>query len=253
MKNKNFSKPLFYKNMYKDKKYKKEINFIINKIRDLSKKNIIKGNTNILDLGCGVGGHSEKFADAGFIVTSVDINRDMLNTIPKNKKITTYHSDILTINLKKKFQIIVSLFHVINYINKKDIFKFFEICSKHLDKNHYLVLDSWHASAVINLKPISTSKEFIYKNTKIIRKSKSLLNTNKDQVKVRHDFFAKSIHQNNFMFHEIHNMSYYSITELKNYASLFNLKLIKTYNNFSNTQSDINSWSVSYFFKKINN
>lgn len=251
MKNKNFSKPHFYKILYKDKNYKKEFNFIIDIIRFFTKKNIVKRNTNILDLGCGVGGHSKKFADAGFNVTSVDINRDMLDIVPKNKKIITYHSDILSIDLKKKFQIILSLFHVINYINKKDIFKFFEICSKHLDKNHFLVLDSWQSSAVINLKPISTIKEFKYKNLKIIRRSKSLMNTNKDQVKVSHDFFANDIDKSNFMFNEIHNMSYYSIIELKNYASLFNFKLIKTYNNFSNVRPDINSWSVTYFFKKI--
>lgn len=250
MKNKNFSKPQFYKTLYKDKPYKKEINFIIGKILDLSKKNIIDKNTDILDLGCGSGGHSQKFANEGFNVTSVDINLEMLKIIPKNKKITTFHSDILSIDFKKKFQIIVSLFHVINYINKKDIFKFFEICSKHLEENHYLVLDSWYSSAVINLKPTSTYKEFYYKNSKIIRRSKSLMNANKDQVKVRHDFYSKNLDKSNFMFHEVHNMSYYSIIELKNYASLFNLKLIKTYDNFSNIRPDINSWSVTYFFKK---
>ena len=64
----------------------------------------------------------------------------MLSSVKKNKNLNLVNKDIYQLNLNKKFECIISLFHVVNYL--KDLNLFFSTLSNIL-KNTIVLLDLW--------------------------------------------------------------------------------------------------------------
>ncbi|MDP4107719.1 MAG: class I SAM-dependent methyltransferase, partial [Bacillota bacterium] len=62
-----------YDELMQDAPYDKWVNFVLNRLKEYH----IKGNT-MLDLACGTGELSVRFAKQGFKVTGVDLSTDML-------------------------------------------------------------------------------------------------------------------------------------------------------------------------------
>ena len=59
-----------------------------------------------------------------------------------------------TFNLKKKYDIILALFNVVNYlISINDFEKMVNSAKKHLNKNGIIIFDYWNTDAVNYLKP----------------------------------------------------------------------------------------------------
>ena len=65
------------------------------------------------------------FCDKGFNVHGIDLSEDMLKIAElrrkgKEDKLSFSHSNISELNLNKKFDVVVSLFHVMSYQNSND-------------------------------------------------------------------------------------------------------------------------------------
>ena len=126
----------YYDLLYSDKDYAGEVDYI---------NKLIKENSNeaksLLDLGCGTGKHAELLCNNGYIVHGIDLSEDMLE-IAKNRRIDKVdrlffsRSNIQELELNKKFDVVVSLFHVISYQNSNDqLIKAFEVAKSHLKNN----------------------------------------------------------------------------------------------------------------------
>jgi len=158
-----------YDYLYQDKDYNKECDFIETFFpKPLSKV------CSILDLGCGTGGHSIILAQRGYNISGVDRSKDMIN-IAKNKSdnlnlhINFINSDIKNINLNKRFDVIISMFSVINYqTTNKTLSEFCKVVKKHLKKDGIFIFDSWYGPAVISQKPEKCVKEIKADNSKTI-------------------------------------------------------------------------------------
>ena len=111
-----------YDLIYKKKKYKKEFFFIRNIINKY-----LNNPNNILDLGCGTGNYSNLMTKLGLEVVGVDRSRHMLSIAKKkfknNHKINFFNSSIQNLNLKKEFDIVSALFHILSY-QIRIVFKF---------------------------------------------------------------------------------------------------------------------------------
>ena len=151
-----------YNHIYKKKDYIKESNYII----DLLKKNkILK--KNILELGLGTGNHAKYLIKKNYHVVGVEKSSSMLKLAKKIPKLKCILGDIRNIRLNKKFDVILSLFHVINYmLTNSDINNFFRTASIHLRKNGLLVFDTWNDRAV-KIGQMSENKFFKINNYNI--------------------------------------------------------------------------------------
>ena len=107
----------YYDLLYQDKDYTAEVDYV---------DGLIKGHSSeiktILDLGCGTGKHGELLCNRGYALHGVDISKEMLEIAEvrrkgKEEKLTFSQSDVAQLNLGKKFDAIVSLFHVMSYQN----------------------------------------------------------------------------------------------------------------------------------------
>ncbi|WP_163581250.1 class I SAM-dependent DNA methyltransferase [Gracilibacillus saliphilus] len=97
----------------------------------------------MLDLGCGTGRLSHQFAYSGFSVTGVDYSEDMLAFAQANTSGVQYiQQDIRLLQGLTKFDIVVSLCDVINYITTRaDLEKVFTNVRESLVNDGLFIFD----------------------------------------------------------------------------------------------------------------
>ena len=106
-------------------------------------------------------------------VVGVDRSSSMLKIAKqkyKNKRLSFIKSNIGNIKLKKKFDIISALFHILSYhTSEKEINKFFSKSYSHLNKNGILIFDFWYEDGVFNLQSPLRVREIDNSVYKILR------------------------------------------------------------------------------------
>ena len=128
---KNYSK--YYDLLYKEKDYKDEAKYINDLIQKFSPINC----KTLLDIGCGTGKHLKFFKELGYLVSGIDLSQDMINEAKKKlgQNQGLFCCSSTEFDLNSKFDVIISLFHVMNYIIKnEDLEKTFKNISLHLSK-----------------------------------------------------------------------------------------------------------------------
>ena len=113
MEYKEFAK--YYDKFYKNKNYVKEVEFLLNFIHQDDK---------IIDIGCGTGLHASLLEQKGFRVDGLDLNKEMLDIAKTRVHSNLYLQNILEINLNQKYDVVISMFAVLNHLkNLKELEK----------------------------------------------------------------------------------------------------------------------------------
>src|SRR5438105_1408056 len=106
----------YYDLLYQGKDYEGEAAYVIK----LMKKYHVSARS-IFELGCGTGIHAGLFAKAGYSLFGIDLSSEMLAVAKKQqevyKNLEFAQGNIETYKANAKFDIALSLFHVISYIN----------------------------------------------------------------------------------------------------------------------------------------
>lgn len=223
----------YYDLLYSDKKYDLEVNYIQSLISD----NLPADSLQLLNLGCGTGKHDFEFEKLGYKILGVDLSKDMIDLANKNKPENSTSefivSDIKTLNLNKEFDIVTSLFHVINYQNSnEDLQATFDVVSKHLRKGGIFIFDFWNGSGVLSDPPVVKTKNI--ENTKIIVERgttpKFLFDENIVEVNFNINIRSKQTGEVKNIY-ESHSMRYLFQPEIKYFAKDFTI--INTYEWFT--------------------
>src|SRR5687768_15546375 len=140
----------YYDLLYKDKNYSAEAQFV----RDLLTR-FRPGGRDILELGCGSGGHAFELAQLGYNLHGLDLSRDMLDVAEKQltqqpeniqSQVQFSQGDIRQFDLSRKFDCVISLFHVISYLpTLADIRQTFQRVNRHLRTDGIFLFDVWYA------------------------------------------------------------------------------------------------------------
>jgi len=109
-------------------------------MKELKNNDILHGD--VLDAGAGTGIGARLMKNQGnFKILSVDSSNKMLTTAKHfSDKILNSNLDSLP-NIKKKFDLIVSGFDTLNYLDKKRFKKFIDWCSNHVKKGGFVIFD----------------------------------------------------------------------------------------------------------------
>lgn len=203
----------YYDLLYKDKDYKSESDYVHGIIQ--SKNPEAK---TILDLGCGTGKHAYEFYLKGYEVTGIDLSDTMLKvakTLPENS-IDFLKADVRNIELNKKFDVVVSLFHVLSYQKtNNDVGQFFKSIKKHLKPNGIFICDFWHGPGVMNDKPSLRKKIFENDKYKIIRIAEPAIHYHQDVVDVNYTVLVLNKEDGKLNeIHETHEMRYFFSQEI---------------------------------------
>lgn len=125
----------------------------------------IKIGSSVLDAACGAGRHSIHFATLGYNVSAFDLSENLLKYASKSAEekqllINFFRSDIRTVELKKKYDLIVNLFTSFGYFDDDDDnFRFVKNAFNNLVPSGYYVLDYFNITQLKNsLIPFSVKQ-----------------------------------------------------------------------------------------------
>jgi trans-aconitate methyltransferase len=131
----------YYDQIYlKRKDYGKEAEAVKCIIRRFEKQQ----SKSLFDIGCGTGEHL-KYLSLDFHCAGIDVNRSMIN-IAKNKVPNAKFkvADMINFQLKEKFDVIISLFSSIGYVeNFNKLVKTLENFHKHLNEKGLVIVEPW--------------------------------------------------------------------------------------------------------------
>lgn len=199
-----------YDKFYLKKDYKKEVEFL---------KNFIKKDDNIIDIGCGTGIHASILENDGYKVDGLDLNKEMLSIAKTRLNSNLYNQNILDIKIDKKYNVIISMFAVINHLkNINELEKALINLKNILETNGVIIIDLHNPNC-------SGSKEDVYENIK------RTMTWNYDE--------SKRIEKTEIIF-EIDNLKYkdnhifkiFSIEEVKEICGKVGLNVIAVYENY---------------------
>lgn len=238
----------YYNLLYCDKDYKSEADYV-EKLFLESKPDA----KTILDLGCGSGKHGYEFYKKGYEVTGVDLSEMMLDLakeLPGNN-IKFHLGDVRTVELNKKFDVVVSLFHVLSYQQSNDdVEKFFNTAKKHLAPDGIFICDFWYGPGVLNDKPVIRKKILENENIKIIRIAEPEIHFDKNIVDVNYTMLIKDKSTNvQTEINEQHKMRYFFLPEIEIMAQSISLELNNLVHTNSLSMRNNLDWSLTIMLR----
>ena len=247
----------YYDLLYKDKDYASESEYI-----KLILKRLKPDIKNLLELGCGSGKHALNFVKSNYEICGIDKSDKMLaysekvlSKLPKKirNNINLIQGDIRSIRLNKKFDAVVSLFHVLSYqISNDDLLSTFFTAKEHLKPNGIFIFDCWYGPGVLTELPSSRVKIFENEEVKIVRMAEPDLFPNKNKVDV--NYYITVLNKINMTYEELsetHSMRYFFYPEIEFMLSQAGFRLIHAYDWMKYQSPSTNSWNVVFVAKVV--
>ena len=240
----------YYDLLYKDKNYKEESDYVIQKI-----KIFVPKAKDILELGSGSGSHAYYFCEAGFEVTGIERSPEMI-AVAKAKNIVGFNpilGDISSFELPQQFDVVVSLFHVISYLTENNsLIACFKKVHAHLKSDGVFMFDIWYSPAVYHQKPETRIKRLEDDTLAIIRLAESKMEFDKNVVEVNFDVIIKDkLTHTSESITEKHLMRHFSIPEIKILAAFAGFEVVLTEEFLTGNSPSEDTWGVFFILKKI--
>lgn len=147
-----------YDAVYGDKDYERECDLL----EELFARYAGRPVREVLDLGCGTGGHAVPLAGRGYGVTGVERSPEMLE-IARRKAgdaVELRAGDLRTVRLGRELDAVLMMFAVLGYqLEDADVGAALETARSHLRPGGILVFDVWYGPAVLAQRPSSRRRE----------------------------------------------------------------------------------------------
>lgn len=238
----------YYNAFYQDKDYKGEaaqVDFLLKKC----------GNhiNSLINYGCGTGKHDIELSRLGYQCTGIDMSSGMIEIARENAHnekldIPFAVADIRRYEPKKRYDAVISLFHVMSYQNENaDISAAFQSARKALNKGGLFLFDVWYGSGVLSDKPAVRVKEIEDDKNKLIRIARPVMHEEKNVVDVCYEVLVIDKETSvTKVINEVHNMRYFFRPELQFLLEQNGFELIDNLDCQTLGETDYGSWT-SYF------
>ncbi len=240
----------YYELLYKDKNYEAESDYVLQLIKTLNPAAV-----SILELGSGTARHAEFFCKADYRVTGIEQSAEMASiAVSKGiKGFTSKVGDIAFFNLESKFDVAVSLFHVISYLTTNEkLVACFRSVNEHLQPGGIFIFDVWYTPAVFHQMPEPRVKYMEDDSCRIIRHASPEMRWNENVVDVKYDIEIEDKSSGNKeYFSETHPMRHFSIPEIELLAVHTHFKLIRAEEFLTAKKPGTDTWGVCFILQKI--
>jgi SAM-dependent methyltransferase len=245
----------WYDLLYQDKDYVSEASFV----SDLIKKHCPKhGSARILDLACGTGRHAIELAQKGYEVEGSDISLKMVEMAKKaakhaGLKIPFYTKSFQNANrIKKKFDVVLSMFSSINYLTTyREISLALKNIHGLLDDGGIFIFDFWNGNAVIeDFAPVRVKR--MNKGTKsVLRYSENTIDRIAHTFNMKFNFILFNNDKIVGEFSENHVVRYFFLREMEDILDTSGFKVIyRCPFMFPEKELLYNDWNVTFVSRK---
>lgn len=245
----------YYDLLYNSKNYGEETAYV-----DALIKKYSQNSRTILELGCGTGLHASLLAEKGFEVHGIDRSKTMLEKAAARKqcsegriaeKLSFDEADIRSYRVDRKFDVAISLFHVMSYMQTElDLEQAFLTAKNALVKNGLFIFDCWHGPGVLKDPPISRTKHFTNEHVEITRISTPVHDVKKNTVDVNFDIsIRRKETKQTTKLQELHTMRYLFTDEIKELLHKTGLELITAEEWLTGKTLSENTWNACYVCK----
>lgn len=238
----------YYNLLYKDKDYQGEADFIHRLIQRHA-----SGAKTILDLGCGTGRHDFLLSQKDYMIAGVDISETMLEMAGsyQNSSInpanpTFFQGDIRSFRTDRKFDVIISLFHVISYqITDADLQAVLKTARNHLKAGGILVFDFWYGPAVLTDRPAIRTKKIEDEHIQIMRVAEPVMYPNQNVVDVNYTVWVRDKATEKVEeIRETHKMRYWFMSEINFFVKEAGFNLLEAGEWMTGKDPGFESWGV---------
>jgi SAM-dependent methyltransferase len=245
----------YYNLIYQNKDYTGEVEYILSLLNKYQPK--LKS---ILELGCGTGKHALILSEKGYQIDGVDLSSEMISIahdqrqrLPQNiaSNVQFEQGDLRTIRMGKKYDAIVSLFHVMSYqTSNEDLSAAFATAKAHLKPGGIFLFDCWYGPGVLSDRPITRVKRLENSQVSMLRIAEPVMLPNENLVDVNYEIFINDKNDlKSERFTETHRMRYLFQPEIKFILENYDFELIQCKEWITDAVPSFSSWEV-YFLAR---
>jgi SAM-dependent methyltransferase len=239
----------YYDLFYADKDYAAEAAFVGNVIRR-HRPNA----KSIIEFGCGSARHAVEFARAGFSITGLDRSAAMIERGQSRiaaldpglrPNIKLVQGDATLVKSGERFDVVVSLFHVVSYQTTNDALAgIFRSARTALVPGGLFVFDFWYGPAVLTEHPQVRVRRVATSDVQVTRISEPVHHINRNIVDVKFTVIAMDQRTDRVQQHtEIHSMRYLFVPEIEFIAAQSGFEVIETGEWLTGIPLHEHSWS----------
>lgn len=238
----------YYDLLYRDKDYAAEVEYIVS----LLTRHGISGRE-VLEFGSGTGSHGRLLAARGYNVTGIERSPEMVSQAHPFPGFTCQLGDICRIHLGRKFNAVLSLFHVVSYqTTNSAVQNLFARAAEHLVDGGLFLFDVWYSPAVYAQRPAVRIKRLAEDGLEITRVAEPQMYPNENRVDVTYSIFA--IESAKGLVHtlsEIHPMRHFSLPELDLYAATAGFERVCAEAFLTGAPPSEESWGLCLVLRKL--
>jgi len=236
----------YYDLLYHRKDYHAEANYISDCI-----KNYSPNAKTILEFGSGTGGHGLILKKMGYDIFGLERSEQMVEEATL-RGFPCEQGDIAHFKVDRKFDIVISLFHVISYINDNaSLNKVFRNASDHLNHGGLFIFDVWYSPAVYYQKPETRIKKVENDELSVLRIAEPEIHSINNIVDVNYTILAKDKNTDVWIeFQEKHPMRHFSIPEVNLLGDFTGFETLRAEEFLTGTQPSESTWGVCFILKK---
>ena len=183
----------------------------------------LKGAANVLDIGCGTGGHAFELARRGHRVAGVDLSPHMIDLArgkaagkPNADHVDWHVADARAFDLDRKFDAAIMMFAVLGYLNSNaDVLAALSNIRRHLRVGAVFACDFWYGPAVLTQQPGDRVRVVKTPTGQLIRATHTTLDVNASTAAVNFDLYVIDGDRLAAQTQEAHRMRYFFATDLE--------------------------------------
>lgn len=241
-----------YDLLYRDKDYAGEAAYVAGLLRRHA-----PAARQLLELGCGTGGHAIELSAHGYEVTGVDASEAMV--VRARQRVATDSGtarcrfevgDLRSFQSPTPCDAAIALFHVISYqAGNDDLKRAFEATARNLSPGGVFVFDFWHGPGVLTDPPAVRIKRASDAEIEVTRIAEPTLDVQASTVDVRFEIFIRHTDGTD-RFVEEHRMRYLFATEIDQLLSAAGMDRIACHAWLTERPATRNDWYACIVARK---
>ena len=238
----------YYDLLYRDKDYEGEARYVD---ALLARHGVTHGD--LLEFGSGTGKHGCLLAGMGHRVHGIERSGDMVARSLSCQGFTCEQSDICTVQLVRKFDAVLSLFHVVSYLTTNhDVLAVFNRAAEHLGKGGLFVFDFWYSPAVYAQRPEVRVRRMSNETMDITRIAEPIVLPNENRVDVHYTIYARDVVTGTIdLMEETHPMRHFSLPEIDLLCRMTGFERIGGEEFLTGNPVGEHTWGACVILKKV--